>query len=120
MKIDGEMRDLWRAADHGGEVLESFVVKERDKAAALKFIKKTPMRYGPLPAIVTDSTATCLSGSGAPMTRPASLVRCAGVASALSRGVLVRAGPARASLRRHGEAPSGAVSPPSADIKAAA
>jgi putative transposase len=28
------------AVDHEGEVLESLVTKERDKAAALKFIKK--------------------------------------------------------------------------------
>jgi transposase-like protein len=31
---------LWRAVDHEGEVLESFVTKTRDKAAALNFIKK--------------------------------------------------------------------------------
>ena len=36
------MRYLWRAVDHEGEVLESFVTKDRDKAAALKFIKKSP------------------------------------------------------------------------------
>ena len=35
VKINGEMRYLWRAVDHEGEVLESFVTKERDKAAAL-------------------------------------------------------------------------------------
>ena len=31
VKINGEMRYLWRAVDHEGEVLESFVTKERDK-----------------------------------------------------------------------------------------
>ena len=40
MKINGEMHYLWRAVDQEGEVLESFVTKGRDKAAALKFIKK--------------------------------------------------------------------------------
>ena len=40
VRINGEMRYLWRAVDHEGEVLESFVTKERDKEAALKFIKK--------------------------------------------------------------------------------
>jgi putative transposase len=40
VKINGEMRYLWRAIDHEGEVLESYVTKEHDKAAALKFIKK--------------------------------------------------------------------------------
>jgi putative transposase len=40
VRINGEMRYLWRAVDHEGEVLESFVTTTRDKAAALKFIKK--------------------------------------------------------------------------------
>ena len=42
VKINGEMRYLWRAVDHEGEVLESFVTKTRDKAAALTFMKKAP------------------------------------------------------------------------------
>src|ERR1039457_7014832 len=54
VKINGEMRYLWRAVDHEGEVLESFVTKERDKAAALKFIKKALKRHGRPRAIVTD------------------------------------------------------------------
>ncbi len=54
VKINGEMHYLWRAVDHEGEVLESFVTKERDKAAALKFIKKTLKRHGRPKAIVTD------------------------------------------------------------------
>ena len=54
VKINGEMRYLWRAVDHEGEVLESFVTKERDKAAALKFIKKAMKRHGRPQAIVTD------------------------------------------------------------------
>ena len=54
VKINGEMRYLWRAVDHEGEVLESFVTKERDKAAALKFIKKALKRHGRPKAIVTD------------------------------------------------------------------
>jgi putative transposase len=54
VKINGEMRYLWRAVDHEGEVLESFVTKERDKAAALKFIKKATKRHGRPKAIVTD------------------------------------------------------------------
>ena len=35
-------------------MLESFVTKERDKAAALKFIKKTLKRHGSPKAITTD------------------------------------------------------------------
>lgn len=54
VKINGEMRYLWRAVDHEGEVLESFVTKERDKAAALKFIKKALKRHGRPKTIVTD------------------------------------------------------------------
>ena len=54
MKINDEMHYLWRAVDHEGEVLESFVTKTRDKAAALKFIKKAMKRHGRAGAIVTD------------------------------------------------------------------
>ena len=54
MKINGRMHYLWRAVDHEGEVLESFVTKERDKAAALKFIKKALKRHGSPKAITTD------------------------------------------------------------------
>jgi putative transposase len=45
---------LWRAVDHEGEVLESYVTKKRDKAAALRFFKKTLKRHGPVEKIVTD------------------------------------------------------------------
>ena len=54
VKINGEMHYLWRAVDHEGEALESFVTKTRDKAAALKFIKKSMKRHGRRRAIVTD------------------------------------------------------------------
>ena len=45
---------LWRAVDHEGEVLESYVTKKRDKTAALKFMKKAMRRYGSPNKIVTD------------------------------------------------------------------
>jgi hypothetical protein len=48
------MRYLWRAVDHEGEVLESFVTRDRDKAAALTFMKKALKRYGKPDAISTD------------------------------------------------------------------
>jgi putative transposase len=54
VKINGELHYLWRAVDHEGEVLECFVTKTRDKAAALKFIKKAMKRHGKPEAIVTD------------------------------------------------------------------
>jgi len=54
VKINGELHYLWRAVDHEGEVLESFVTKTRDKAAALKFIRAAMKRYGRPKVIVTD------------------------------------------------------------------
>jgi putative transposase len=54
VKIGGEMRYLWRAVDHEGEVLESYVTVTRDKAAALKFMKKALKRHGPPAKITTD------------------------------------------------------------------
>ena len=53
VKINGEMRYLWRAVDHKGEVLESFVTKTRDKAAALAFIKRAMKRHGTPQVVVT-------------------------------------------------------------------
>jgi putative transposase len=54
VKINGERHYLWRAVDHEGEVLESYVTKKRDKAAALKFLKKALKRHGRTEKIVTD------------------------------------------------------------------
>jgi putative transposase len=48
------MRYLWRAVDHEGEVLESFVTNTRDKAAALTFMKKALKPHGSPEAITTD------------------------------------------------------------------
>ena len=54
VKINGERHYLWRAVDHKGEVLESYVTKTRDKKAALKFLKKTMRKHGGPEVIVTD------------------------------------------------------------------
>ncbi len=54
VKINGEHHYLWRAVDHEGEVLESFVTKKRDKKAALKFLKKSLKRHGAADEFVTD------------------------------------------------------------------
>jgi putative transposase len=40
VKLNGEMAYLWRAVDHEGEILESYITKTRDKEAALTFMKK--------------------------------------------------------------------------------
>jgi putative transposase len=54
VKVNGEMRYLWRAVDHEGEILESYVTRTRDKSAALAFMKKTLKRHGRPEAVVTD------------------------------------------------------------------
>ena len=54
VKVNGEMRYLWRAVDHEGEILESYVTKTRDKAAALRFMKKALKRHGRVETIVID------------------------------------------------------------------
>src|ERR1700712_3984243 len=54
VKINGVMHYLWKAVDHEGEVLESYVTKTRDKAAALAFIKKALKRHGSPESIPTD------------------------------------------------------------------
>lgn len=53
VKLNGEMLYLWRAVDHEGEALESYVTRTRDKAAALTLMKKTLRRHGQPEAIVT-------------------------------------------------------------------
>lgn len=54
VKIRGETHYLWRAVDHEGEVLESFVTKTKGKASALKFMRKAMKRYGNPQVVVTD------------------------------------------------------------------
>jgi transposase-like protein len=54
VKLNGEMVYLWRAVDHEGEVLESYITKSRDKSAALRFMKKALKRHGSPDAITTD------------------------------------------------------------------
>jgi len=54
VRINGEVRYLWRAVDHEGEVLEAFVTKRRDRKAALKFLRKAMKRSGRPKIIVTD------------------------------------------------------------------
>ena len=54
VKINGEVHYLWRAVDQEGEVLEAFVIKRRDRKAALRFLRETMKRYGQPHVIVTD------------------------------------------------------------------
>ena len=54
VKINGKLRYLWRAVDHEGEVLETVVTAKRDKAVALKFLKRIMKKYGQPRSVVTD------------------------------------------------------------------
>ena len=54
VKINGVHHYLWRAVDHEGEVLESFVTRTRDKVAAPRFLRKAMKRYRSPRPVVTD------------------------------------------------------------------
>lgn len=54
VRINGETHYLRRAVDHEGEVLEVFVMKRRDRRAALRFLKRAMKRYGRPKLVVTD------------------------------------------------------------------
>ena len=55
LKIDGRLVYLWRAVDAEGEVLDVLVQTKRNKAAALKLMRKLLKKYGFVPeAAVTD------------------------------------------------------------------
>ena len=54
VKVNGKLCYLWRAVDHEGEVLELVVTAKRDKAAAVKFLKRVMKKYGRPRKIVTD------------------------------------------------------------------
>src|SRR5947209_14559647 len=54
VKINGKPCYIWRAVDHEGEILETVVTAKRDKAAALKFLKRIMKKYGRPQSVVTD------------------------------------------------------------------
>jgi putative transposase len=55
LKIDGRLVYLWRAVDSEGEVLDVLVQTKRNKAAALKLMRKLLKKYGFLPEkLITD------------------------------------------------------------------
>jgi len=54
VKIKGELHYVWREVDHEGEILESYVKKNRDKKAALAFMTKALKRHGSPDTITTD------------------------------------------------------------------
>ena len=54
VKINGRLCYLWRAVDHEGEVLEAVATAKRDRAAALKLLKRVMKKYGQPRSVVTD------------------------------------------------------------------
>jgi hypothetical protein len=58
VKINGVKHYLWRAVDHEGEVLESFVTRCRNKKAASRFLRKSLKRHGQTETIVTGRLAS--------------------------------------------------------------
>lgn len=59
VRINGKRMFMWRAVDREGEVLDVLVQKRRNKAAALKLLRKLLKNQGFMPdAIVTDGLAS--------------------------------------------------------------
>jgi len=55
IKIDGKQRYLWRAVDQDGEIVDVFLQKHRDGAAAKRFFKRLLKKHQDEPRkIVTD------------------------------------------------------------------
>lgn len=56
--LNGETVHLWRAVDHEGKVLESYIKETRNEDAALTSMKKALKRHGPLETVVTGGLRT--------------------------------------------------------------
>lgn len=54
VKPNREMVYLWRAVDHESEVLESYLARDRDTEAAIRFMKKALERHGSPERITTE------------------------------------------------------------------
>jgi putative transposase len=54
VKFNGEMRSLFRALDHEGDVLERHVTKYCFRRAAMKLLEKTMKRDGRKPTLIID------------------------------------------------------------------
>ena len=54
VKVNGRLCYLWRAIDREGQVLEAVVTAKREKAAALRLLKRVMKKYGRPMMIVTD------------------------------------------------------------------
>ncbi|MGY3685087.1 transposase-like protein [Streptomyces sp. TE33382] len=55
IKVNGEVKYLWRAVDVGGNVLDILIQNRRDKAAARRFFRRLLKETGTVPRlVVTD------------------------------------------------------------------
>ena len=54
VKIGGRLMYLWRAVDHEGEVLDVLLQSKRDKAAALKLLRRLMKNYEMTPSTVVS------------------------------------------------------------------
>ncbi|MFE7332568.1 IS6 family transposase [Streptomyces sp. NPDC057565] len=60
IKINGELKYLWRAVDQDGNVLDILVQSRRDKAAARRFFRRLMTKTRAVPrVIVTDKLRSC-------------------------------------------------------------
>jgi transposase-like protein len=61
-KVNGKLCYLWPAVDHEGEVCEAVATAKRDKAAALKLLKRVMKKYAAPRGIVTDGLRAYSAG----------------------------------------------------------
>lgn len=69
IRIKGRSHWLWRAVDAKGDVLEFLIQSRRNKAAALRFLRKLMKRWGQPRVLVTDKTAILRRRQGTDRTR---------------------------------------------------
>ncbi len=59
VQLNGKQHHLWRAVDQDGHVLDSLVQSRRDKAAAMKFVRKLLKDLAYVPRVlITDKLAS--------------------------------------------------------------
>lgn len=58
MKINSETHYLWRIINHEGEVLESYVMKRRDRKTGMKLLRKSKVHLPQPQVIVTDKLSS--------------------------------------------------------------
>ena len=78
IKVKGQWRDLYRAVDKYGETIDFLLTENRDKEAALRFLKKAIGRHG-VPETITidgsDANEALDSGHGRSGRRARSVAR---------------------------------------------